>query len=306
MAKLDPARVKWMAGEMKKRGRSAGIASRMEVSPRRARQIYAQYRRTGEVPALGMPGRPRKEIQDRAKIPVEKAFRQRRTGASKPGQIVAVTARIGVPHNTIHRVLKEKGMAAGHPKKSRRRERIRYERTHSNTMWHADYKLLPDGKWFIAYQDDASRFIASYGVYGEATGKRALEVPGRAMAEHGRPATIMTDHGSQSCANESETGKRGRTEFEKRLDEFGVKQVLAGVGHPRTNGKLERFHGEIQRKIERFGGIDEFVQWYNRDRPHDSRDQSMPGTPARAFARKMPEKGQTVKDEHAGEVYLAG
>ncbi len=141
----------------------------MEVSPRRARQIYAQYRRTGEVPALGMPGRPRKEIQDRARISA-KAFRRCRTGASRPGRIVAVTARIRIPHNTIHRVLKEEGMAAGHPKKSRKRERIRYGRTHSNSLWHTDYKLLPDGRWFIAYQDGASRFIAGYGVFGEATG----------------------------------------------------------------------------------------------------------------------------------------
>ncbi len=38
---------------------------------------------------------------------------------------------------------------------------------------------------------------------------------------------------------------------------------------------------------------------HDGDRPHDSPDQSAPWTPARAFARKMPEKGQTVKDEHA-------
>ena len=206
-----------------------------------------------------MPGRPRKEILDHVKISVEKAFRQCRTGAARLERIVGITTRIDVPHNTIHRVLKEKGMAAGHPKKSRRRERARSERMHSNTMWHTDYKLLPDGKWFMAYRDDASRLIAGYGVFGEATGKHALEVPERAMAEHGRPASILTDHGSQSCASESETGKRGREESGKRLDELGVRHILAGVGHPQTNGKLERSHGEIQRKIKRFDGIDEFV-----------------------------------------------
>ncbi len=284
-------------------GRSVEIAARMEVLPRRARQIYALCRRTGEVPALGVRDRPRKEIQDHVKISVEKAFRQCRTGASRLERIVAVTARIAVPHNTIHRVLK-KGTAVEHPKKGRRRERIRFERTHSNTMRHADYKLLPDGRWFMACQDDASRFVAGYGVFDEAAGKHALEVLEKAMAGRGRPASVMTDHGSQSCASESEARKRGRTEFERRLDELGVRHVLAGVGHPRTDGMLERFHGEIQRKIERFGGIDEFVQRHDRGRPRGSPDQSTPGTPARAFARKMPEKGQTVKDEYTGEEYL--
>ena len=213
---------------------------------------------------------------------------------------------IGVPHNAIHRVLKEKGMAVEHPKKGMRRERIRYEKTHSNSLRHTDYKLLPDGRWFMAHRDDASRFIAGCGVFDEATGKHALEVLEKAVAEHGRPATMMTDHGSQSCANESEARKRGRTEFERRLAELGVRQILAGVGHPQTNGRLERFYGEIRRKIERFSGIDEFVQRHDRDRPHDSLDQSTLDTPARAFARKMPEKGQTVKDEYAVEEYLAG
>ncbi len=277
----------------------------MEVSPRRVQQICAQYRRTGEVPALGVQGRPRKEIQDHVKISVEKAFFQCGTGASRLERIMAVTARIRIPHNTIHRVLKEKGMAVEHPKKSRRRERVRYERTHSNSLWHAGYELLDDGRWFMAYQDDASRFIAGYGVFDEDTGKRAPGVLEKAMAEHGRPSSVMTDHGSQSCASESEARKRGRTESGRRLDELGVRHIPAGMGHPQTNGKLERFRGEIQRKIKWFSGIDEFVQRCNRDRPRGSPDQSTLETPARAFARKMPEKGQTVKDEYAGEEYLA-
>ncbi len=43
-------------------------------------------------------------------------------------------------------------------------------------MWHTDYKLLDDGRWFIAYQDDASRFIVGYGVFSEATGRHAIVV----------------------------------------------------------------------------------------------------------------------------------
>ncbi len=120
------------------------------------------------------------------------------------------------------------------------------------------------------------------------------------MAEHGRPACMMADHGSRSCA-EAEAGKRGGAESGRRLAGLGIRHILAGVGHPQTNGKLERFHGEIRGKIERFSGMGEFVQWYNRGGPRGSPDQGAPGAPARALARKMPERGQTVKDEHAGE-----
>ncbi len=175
-AKLDPVKVKWIVDEMKKGVRSAEIAARMEVSPRRARRICARYRRTGEVPALGVQGRPRKEIQDHVKISAEKAFLQCRTGASRLERIMAVTARICIPHNTIHRVPKEKGMAAERPEKSRRRERIKHGGTLSNSTRHAGCGRLPDGRRFVAHRDDASLFIAGCGAFDEAAGKHALEV----------------------------------------------------------------------------------------------------------------------------------
>ncbi len=80
------------------------------------------------------------------------------------------------------------------------------------------------------------------------------------------------------------------------------------MNHPQTNGKLERLHGELQRKLHEFVDvagalgtanltsvqpiesdvIARFVRWYNYERPHDSLDTSKLETPAQAFARKMP------------------
>ncbi|MCE2508452.1 MAG: integrase core domain-containing protein [Nitrosopumilaceae archaeon] len=90
----------------------------------------------------------------------------------------------------------------------------------------------------------------------------------------------MTDHGSQFYANEAETRRRGASEFEKRLVDLGIRQILARVKHPQTNSKLERIHGEIQRKLPEFEAIlmrtsepiDLFMKWYNYDRPHRSLD----------------------------------
>ena len=61
----------------------------------------------------------------------------------------------------------------------------------------------------------------------------------------------MTDHGSRFYANEAEARERGESAYEKKLVEMGIRQILARVKHPQTNGKLERFHGEIQRKLYR-------------------------------------------------------
>ena len=62
-------------------------------------------------------------------------------------------------------------------------------------MWYTDYNLLDDGGWFIAYMYDASRFITCFGMFDAATYRHALEVFGKAMEDHGIPASILTDRG---------------------------------------------------------------------------------------------------------------
>ena len=219
--------------------------------------------------------------------------------------------------------------------KTGQRKWVRYEREHSNSMWHADYKQLDDGGWFLCYLDDASRFVTGWGVFKEATMENALGVLDRAIANHGKPASILTDHGSQFYANASDKKMKGTSRFEERLVELGIRQILARVGHPQTNGKLERFHGEIQRKLRFFkeasydgktrgggpgrshvGGpfhadqerdpMDRFIEWYNHQRPHMSLDRKSRETPARAFIRKMAPAGETVVDAQSGEEYRAG
>ena len=153
--------------------------------------------------------------------------------------------------------------------------------------------MLSDGRWLLCYEDDASRFVTGYGVFKNATTEHALAVLKKAIAHHGRPASIMTDHGSQFYANEAEARRRGESEFEKKLVELDIRQILARVKHPQTNGKLERIHGKIQRKLPKFESIlmrtsdpiDLFMKWYNYERPHMSPDYDNLETPWEAFQR---------------------
>ena len=115
-------------------------------------------------------------------------------------------------------------------------------------------------------------------MFEHATTENALAVLEEAIKNHGKPASLMTDRGSQFYANASEVKKKGVSVFEKRLVELGIKQILAGLRHSQTDGKLERLHGEIQRKLPEFEAImmrksdpvDLFMEWYNRRRPHMS------------------------------------
>ncbi len=103
--------------------------------------------------------------------------------------------------------------------------------------------------------DDASRFVTAYGTFEHPTTENALSVLKQAMKNHDKPASIMTDHGSQFYANAAKAKQRGVSDFEKELVKLGIKQILAGLRHQQTNGKLKRYHGKIQRKLPEFVNI---------------------------------------------------
>ena len=91
-----------------------------------------------------------------------------------------------------------------------------------------------------------------------------------------------------------------------------IKADDAGIRHPQTNGKLERLHGKIQRKLPEFEAImmrksdpvNLFMEWYNRKRPHMSLGvDGASATLVHALIRKMPPRGETVVEKQTGEEY---
>lgn len=304
MQKLDPVQISWIVKAKENGAKNADVAKSMKISARWVQKLYSRYCSTGAVPVAGKPGRPKRVITEEMIKVVESAFEKFRCCAVFLEKIIDSDGT-HIPHNTIHKIMRDRGLAENQPKKNKRRKWVRYERTYSNSMWHTDWKLLDDGRWLICYQDDASRFIVHYGIFDNATGNNAILVLREAIEKHGRPASILTDHGSQFYANQAEYKRRGASKFEKELVRLEIKHILARVNHPQTNGKLERFHGEIQRKQKWFDGIDELIHWYNHIKPHMSLDWDNLETPAKAFLRKMPEKGTRVIDEETGEEYDA-
>ncbi len=309
MVKLDESKVKWIVNQRAKGVSNRQIAQTMGISIRWVRMIYSRYRNRPRIMYPMQMGRPKNGIAGRREHSAVLSTRNlAHLGAACLQEIIEERTGIVIPRKVIHDILRDENLAKKQPKKSKKRRWLRYERDFSNSMWHTDYKLLDDGRWFICYEDDASRFVTGYGVFEHATTENALAVLDEAIKNHGKPASIMTDHGSQFYANASEAKKKGASAFEKRLVELDIRHILAGVGHPQTNGKLERLHGEIQRKLPEFEAImqrvsdpvDLFMQWYNYERPHMSLDGSRP---AEAFKAKMPPKGATVIDRETGEEY---
>ncbi len=318
--RLDTKQVRWILQE-KHKGEltNAQIAESMKVSARWVKKLWSRYKHK-RVKDVVHPPRMGRRVASmygrREHAAVLNARGGEHVSASLLREKIRKQCGLNIPLGVIHRVMVEENLAREEPGKKRKRRRwVRYERTHSNSLWHTDWKQIHggmhDGRWFLCYEDDASRFVTGYGIFDNATTENALRVLDEAIKNHGRPASIMTDHGVQFYANEKEAKARGESGFEKRLVELGIRQILAGVGHPQTNGKIERLHGEIQRKLHEFEAImmrksdpmDLFMQWYNYRRTHMSLNDDE--TPAEAFERKMAPKGERIIDEQTGEEYDA-
>lgn len=289
MNKLNERKIEWIIRE-KTNGEitTKNIAKIQKISESRVYQIWRQFKKTGNIPLLRKTGRKKKEIPKHEVDLILKAHEKYKAGAVVLEHTLKKTDGLNIPHNRIHRVLKENNRANNEPKKQQRRKWIRYERKHSMSLWHTDWKLLNDqNKWIITYLDDASRMVLSYGIFDHATTENAINVYIQASNIYGDPRELLTDRGSQFYANEGEKKDKGISEFEKFLLDRKVKHIVGRVNHPQTNGKIERLYGTLEQKLRYFKDINEFITWYNEVRPHMSLDWDMLETPKQAFYRKL-------------------
>ena len=159
---------------------------------------------------------------------------------------------IKIPHNRIHKILKNHRLASNDTNKQRR---VKYERRHSMSLLHTDWYLIEDdqwrGKWLIAYLDDASRFIVGYSIFDDAT-ENAISVLGDCINRYGKPLELLTDHGSQVYANFGEIKAFGISKFQQYLIDRKINHILGSIHHPQTNGRIERFYQTFQSKIQHF------------------------------------------------------
>jgi len=290
--KLNDRKIQWIIQE-KLKGRSSGeLALIQKVTRRRVEQLWQAYRLTGRIPTLKKPGRPKRNINlPEAEVVIE-AYQEHQLGAINLENIIKTKLGIRIPHNRIHEVLRMNGKTTPQPSKQRRRTWVRYERLHSMTLWHMDWKQLSTGEWFLAVMDDASRYIVNYGLFTEATAENTLRVLKDAIAKYGCPDEILTDRGTQFYASEGERKEKGVSQFEQYLAEQRIKHILCRVNHPQTNGKLERFYGVLEDKMIRraqIATIPEYVHWHNEIKPHMSLNWENLETPIQAFQRKLPE-----------------
>ena len=279
MGKLNFKKRRWIVREIKKGELFVTtIAKVQKVSRQYCYELLDKHEHFGDDALRDkQAGRPKKLIPEEIKDLVTMTYQERPRGAVMMEKYIEKGHDIHIPHNQIHDVLLKLGYSKPDPKKRRQRKYCRYERKHSNSLWHVDWKWLEDEQcWIIAYIDDHSRFITGWGKFKEATGENALIVLCVAIMRYGTPRAILTDRGTQFYCSEKKGKKQGITEFQKELMGIGIKHIVGRVQHPQTNGKIERWFGTYIKESYRFSSTERFVEDYNYYRPHMSLNYNAP------------------------------
>ena len=208
---------------------------------------------------------------------------------------------------TVHRILVRAGLVTPAPKKRPKVSYRRFEAELANECWQSDFThyQLADGTQveILAWIDDCSRYVLRLTAHARVTGRVVVDEFRAACAEHGPPASTLTDNGMVFTTRFS-GGRGGRNGFEAELHRLGIQQKNSRANHPTTCGKVERFHQTTKRWLDEQPApetldelqalLDKLATIYNTERPH----RALPhrATPA-AIYRTRPKAAPGQRDD---------
>jgi transposase InsO family protein len=276
-------------------------------------ELLARYRREGEAAFEARSRRPRSaptalsaEVVD---LIVELREKLTATGLDAgPDTICWHLAHhhdVTASRATVARYLTKLGLVTPQPKKRPKSSYTRFQAAMPNECWQSDfthYRLTrPDGRpgqdtEIISWLDDHSRYALHVSAHVRITGPIVLTSFRKAAAQHGYPASTLTDNGMVYTVRFAGHGRRGgRTALEAELQRLGITQKNSRANHPTTCGKVERFQQTMKKWLanqphqpttiaELQTLLDRFVAEYNNHRPH----RSLPNrsTPATAYTTR--------------------
>lgn len=253
------------------------------ISIRRVNQVWKEYLETGQIPELGKRNfRPVKPVEKWEVKLVREAYAKYRVSASTLEKCIERDFGKHIPHNRVHKIMLQLGLAKAKSKKDKRKKDwIRYERRHSLTAVHLDWYYDPiQEQWVLPVIDDASRMMLSLIETKHATTDASIQAMEKAL-QHGPIQQCITDHGTQFIKS------LGDSRFAEFLEQQGIKHILCRIKHPQSNGKSEIINKLYNKHRQAFHTKEEFMKWYNDVRPHRSLRFDVLETPAQAFLRKM-------------------
>ncbi|MCB2178008.1 MAG: IS481 family transposase [Actinomycetales bacterium] len=288
-------------------GRSQGeVAREYGVSKGWVSKLVARYRAEGEAAFEPRSRRPKTSPGALSAASVELIVRLRKELTDQGLDAGPDTIAWHLAHHhdtlvslsTISRYLTRHGLVTPAPKKRPRSSYIRFEADLPNQTWQSDFThvRLADGTdcEVLTWLDDHSRYALSVTAHPRVTGPSVLAAFRYAAAQHGIPASTLTDNGMVFTTRLA-GGRGGRNALETELARLGVTQKNSRPNHPTTCGKVERFQQTMKKWLaarpdrpattsDLQAQLDTFVDLYNHHRPH----RSLPhrATPATTYTTR--------------------
>ena len=158
----------------------------------------------------------------------------------------------------------------------------------ANQVWALDTTYIPMAKGFVyltAVMDWASRKVLASTVAITLEACHAVEVLQEAFTRHGTPEIVNTDHGSQFTAQALVQAVKDRG-CHLSMDGRGAWRDHVFVERLWKSVKYERVYLHAYDSVsEARQSIMQYMEWYNRSRPHSSLDKQ---TPNEAYAVMLP------------------
>ena len=226
------------------------------------------------------PGRTTGELEQRA---VDIRQRYPDWGARKL-QVLLARAGVDLTRSTIHRIMLRHDLVRDHNRHSQATGR--FERSAPNELWQMDFKS-PKG-WNAAagplsVLDDHSRYLLVLQAVWSTHAELVREQLETAFASCGVPEAMLMDHGIPWWSARAPTGATRLTVW---LMKQGIRLHSSGFRHPQTQGKVERFHGALERALQVRAAprkqpqpwLDAYRWEHNHVRPHEALGMQTPAS----------------------------
>ncbi len=154
------------------------IALEIVVSESTVKRVWMYWMKNRELLPIKKFGRKSQDLDGGSVDLILEIHKKQRLGARRLEKIIEFEHGIHIPHNKIHKVLLEHGLAnESKNKKKRRKAWIRYEREHSLTAVHLDWHTSKiNGKELCVVLDDSSRCILAGNEFDEATAENSINL----------------------------------------------------------------------------------------------------------------------------------
>jgi len=154
------------------------IALEIVVSESTVKRVWMYWMKNRELLPIKKFGRKSQDLDGKFVDLILEIHKKQRLGARRLEKIIEFEHGIHIPHNKIHKVLLEHGLAnESKNKKKRRKAWIRYERELSLTAVHLDWHTSKiNGKELCVVLDDSSRCILAGNEFDEATAENSINL----------------------------------------------------------------------------------------------------------------------------------